>query len=50
MEEFLALNQYFGHGADYMTGWGSIGWYGEASLEFAPEPGSDGQEDDANGP
>ena len=32
MEEFLALNQYFGHGADYMTGWGSIGWYGEASL------------------
>lgn len=24
--------------------------YGEASLEFAAEPGSDGQEDDANGP
>ena len=32
MQEFLVLNQYFWHGADYMTVWGRIGWYGEASL------------------
>ena len=32
LQEFLVLNQYFWHGADYMTVWGSIGRYGEASL------------------